>query len=463
MALFKSQSIALDAIRAWGGDEYVDGDEPFRTASGLNAIQAVADILPTLGAVSTKRAVKATDANPLFSVTDFQPFPKELLDLFKAAGGEVEQPSDLNVGLVGFLHQAYFVTDNKIVFWDLKTHQIAYYEGTHDAIIDVVCLHTATDTLGSARVHALVLYTQQEMLVLYCAFDTNGLLQVTPTPFVVPLRDIHVTKLATSACGRVFVGGEDSYVYELVFRKQGAWPGCEKAQLVPLTCSAWGKTMRALIPNALRSIVHPIVDLMVDNKRGILYTLNTIDDIEGWVFQRESGSAVTSIGRVSGVHIHHQSRNPGEDSPSEDSYIAALLSNPITRVYDSANPTPDLIAITNTGRRVYITATGEQERALVRRHTTRGTSAQAPASGHQTANQNQHTLKQADHSTYMKNDDAPPHPRAHANETAHSQGFPNMGADYTYRIVYRRLVLLSTKFVAPTPDPISVSQAVFTS
>eukprot|EP01134_Creolimax_fragrantissima_P004406 CFRG4406T1 len=447
-------------------------DDVFRSSLGIDYIESLDYSAGLVG--SSERPRKEEVDTRIFDVSGHHPFPKEVLDIRKALGGDDKTMS--NMGLISTLQQVYFIVENRIVWWDLKTSKFTYYEGVHGPIIDIAFVKSQAGSIADVPANMLVVYTEDEMLLLTLSFDANSLLQIYPTTYVLPLFGKTITKIASSSSGRVFVGSADGYVYELVYQGVGGWLGSDRFRLVNLTTSVLGSSLYNLLPAALKGTTYAIVDLMVDERRELLYAVNDRNDVEAWSFTNEPTSNIRSIGIVTGRHIEEKCIDT--EDPVRDFMIVSLCPTHVVSAHlGSANA--DVIAITNNGRRVMITATAERETKSTNAYTSAYTARQTPEHSHTYI----HTLPaHVSSNTHPPHPQPEPHPQAHKHMDLNSSSvipnpFSSIGAGrYTqlqspenaqhvyipsvmYEIRFKKLKLLPVDAKAPTPEILRVSHA----
>ena len=231
------------------------------------------------------------------------------------------------------------------------------------------------DKLGLVLVYedrvVLLLYSQSARTIHNC-----GLWTETPksaTPFSV----------AATKCGRVFFGGNDGHIYELVCRKERYFFGKRKVFLVSRTKS-WIPLLDGL--KSIVSTPDPIVQLEVDESRSILYALrkrsSSIDMYS--IFQEKSPSHFSYMRTLSNIYslaynatsLLLLSRECGPNYPDLvafygysnidaqkawesiwDTYFKRFIVS-IHSVPKQASVSFSLVAITSQGALLYFTSTG---------------------------------------------------------------------------------------------------------
>ncbi|PSN41987.1 Nuclear pore complex protein 155 [Blattella germanica] len=121
-------------------------------------------------------------------------------------------------------------------------------------------------------------------------------MHLLPDPvFVLPTDGVTINTIASTATGRIFLGGRDGCLYEVAYQGACSWFGKRCKKLNHST-----GTLSFLVPSFLNmafSEEDPISQISVDNSRNILYTLTEKGRIE--VF--DLGDTGTSTSKVTSM------------------------------------------------------------------------------------------------------------------------------------------------------------------
>jgi nuclear pore complex protein Nup155 len=177
-------------------------------------------------------------------------------------------------GLFPEINRAYITLDSKLVLWN-------YFEGNQfteytklDQIICAVGLMKPKPGIFVDKVkYVLVVATTVEIVMLGCVFDedlVHGMITLYETQFYATTDDVVIEKIIGTNAGRIFMCGKDGCVYELHYQAQDGWFSrkCRKLN------HSQGK-MRTFLPEFLfGGQEDPIIDIVVDESRNLLFTLS---------------------------------------------------------------------------------------------------------------------------------------------------------------------------------------------
>lgn len=261
------------------------------------------------------------------------------------------------LGLFSSIGYAWASIDSSLFLWDY-THPspelIGYEEAAH-TITAVALVPPKPGVFVSTITHILVLATTSEVILLG--------LSATPTPSGSKTVALYQTKMAVhrggsdvsiitgTASGRIFYGGEsDTDIYELTYQQEERWfsSRCGK---VNHTRPGWTSVVPILPGLAQRHHEH-LLDIVVDNTRNLVYSLSNKSTIRTYhmetperltkVIEKDKHSCLRDI-----THMIDRST-----LLSDQASIVSLC--PITATEASKL---HLMAITNTGCRLFLSAT----------------------------------------------------------------------------------------------------------
>jgi nuclear pore complex protein Nup155 len=102
--------------------------------------------------------------------------------------------------------------------------------------------------------------------------DAYEALLLQPLPlYSLPSDNVIMTCVASSAAGRLFLGGADGHVYELQYAAADSWRQrrCSKVRLT----GGLQQMLPSILPSFFFSAPQPIEKLVLDDERHILYSL----------------------------------------------------------------------------------------------------------------------------------------------------------------------------------------------
>lgn len=213
---------------------------------------------------------------PLVEVVETRELPPVLIERYNAAGGE-------GTALCGFfpeIRRAWASVDNSLFLWrfDKWDGQCPEYSVEEQAICAVGLAKTKPGIFVEAIQYLLVLATPVELILIgvCCTASGDGTdpyaeLSLQPLPeYVIPSDGVTMTCIACTDKGYIFLAGRDGHIYEIQYTTGSGWrKHCRK---VCLTTGLGSILSRWVLPNAFKfGAVDPIVDMVVDDERHIIY------------------------------------------------------------------------------------------------------------------------------------------------------------------------------------------------
>ncbi|XP_033607158.1 nuclear pore complex protein Nup155 isoform X2 [Cryptotermes secundus] len=325
------------------------------TVSGLNDM----DYPSVNGLVSGMSTVKHV------TTTNRVPLPPEVMEHF----GHMQ--CHCMMGLFTEINRAWLTIDSDIYVWTYEHGtDVAYFDGLGETIVSVGLAKPKPGVFHKFVKHLLVLTTTVEIVILGVTFSATkdgplGQLEemhLLPEPvFVLPTDGVAINTIASTSSGRIFLGGRDGSLYEVVYQAAGSWFGrrCKKVN------HSTG-TLSFLVPSFLNLAFgeeDPIAQISIDNSRNILFTLTEKGRIE--VFDLGGGgmstSKVTSMNQITIVQYA-----VSIVKTLDGSNFRPLASVCAIEADESSHL--NLVAVTQTGVRLYFT-TGSITNVNVRPYT----------------------------------------------------------------------------------------------
>jgi len=296
-------------------------------------------------------------------------------------------------GLLPGIRRAWASIDNSLFLWryDKSGDVPVEYCGEEQAICAVGLVRPRPGVFLEAIQHIIVLCTTTEIVLLgvcptrrhaLASRDGSDDIALQPLPmYTVPSDNVIMTSVATTAAGRIFLGGADGHLYELQYNAADGW-GRKRCQKVRLT----GR-LQQLLPSFLPSIfglgaasaVHKVV---VDDERHILYVLSQPHaTIQVFDLGHEGTDPAKKVSELSDFYQAAASATGGRDTfrnPASDKKAAAIKH--ITPIARSESSKLHLLVVTADGRRVYFT-TRYMRSAYFSQYTQTGAVGQAASQG----------------------------------------------------------------------------------
>uniref|UniRef100_A0A1J3FUM3 Nuclear pore complex protein NUP155 n=1 Tax=Noccaea caerulescens TaxID=107243 RepID=A0A1J3FUM3_NOCCA len=226
---------------------------------------------------------------PLIEVGDTWELPSVLIERYNTAGGE----GTALCGIFPEIRRAWASVDNSLFLWrfDKRDGQCPEYSGEEQAICAVGLAKCRPGILVEAIQYLLVLATPVELVLVgvCCAEGPDGRdpyaeISVQPLPdYTISSDGVTMTCVTCTNKGRIFMAGRDGHIYELLYTTgSGYHKRCRK---VCLTAGVGSMISRWVVPNVFKfGAVDPVVEMVVDNERQILYARTEEMKLQAYVY-----------------------------------------------------------------------------------------------------------------------------------------------------------------------------------
>ncbi|KAB1205824.1 hypothetical protein CJ030_MR7G027991 [Morella rubra] len=157
--------------------------------------------------------------------------------------------------------------------------QCPEYSGEEQAICAVGLAKSKPGVFIEAIQYLLVLATPVELVLVgvCCSEGGDGMdpfaeVSLQPLPeYTIPSDGVTMTCIACTDKGRIFLAGRDGHIYELHYTTGSGWQ--KRCHKVCLTTGFGSVISRWVVPSVFKfGAVDPIVEMVFDNERQILYT-----------------------------------------------------------------------------------------------------------------------------------------------------------------------------------------------
>eukprot|EP01134_Creolimax_fragrantissima_P000690 CFRG0690T1 len=315
---------------------------PYLPAEGLVYLSEVQDFA---GYAASNAPPSKDETNTIFHCKDFVPWPTEVVESQRFLDQtKHERVTEDQLGILNYFNHAYKIVDNTFLLWNLETSQYNIFDMGRP-IVGIAAVKSKPGVIKDNHQHLLVVWSEYEIQILNLFIDEYNLMTVTETPYLLPI-ELDIAKVVGAECGRIFVIASDNNVYEFIYETQ-AWLGVRfPCRLTNLTSSV----IASFLPRFITGDYSDILDIKIDERRGLLYATYVNNDIQAWRFTAETGSPLVSIGVVTG----HELVTICQQSGNEQFTIASM--NP-TVPAPHLHVSVDMIVVTSTGRRIQLTAT----------------------------------------------------------------------------------------------------------
>ena len=290
-----------------------------------------------------------------FERTDIINIPDEILSQYS----KVETSGKM--GLFPEISRAWVTIDNKLILWNLtKTSDFQSFEDIKHTILKVHLVKPKPNTFTSAITHLLLIATPFDIHVLAVAY-TQDSLDLYNTGMIVPTHCLSVDQFVSyDKTGQIFFTGQGDglHVWELLYSNSEDWFN-KKCNKRCVTRSA----VSSLIPGAslINSIANTyftsenssetVVQLELDNTRGVLYTLSNKSIIRAYKISPSGSVHEARIVKPTDISTYARTSSAKSSPLLADKYLKIVSINVVTK---SENDDLFLVAITVGGCRLYL-------------------------------------------------------------------------------------------------------------
>ncbi|WRX13387.1 Nucleoporin [Theobroma cacao] len=313
---------------------------------------------------------------PLIEVVDTWELPPVLIERYNAAGGE----GTALCGIFPEIRRAWASVDNSLFLWrfDKWDGQCPEYNAEEQAICAVGLAKSRPGIFVEAIQYLLILATPvevNEMISFLPAFacyqlilvgvccsgggdgtDPYAEVSLQPLPeYTVPSDGVTMTCINCTDKGRIFMAGRDGHIYELHYTTGSGWH--KRCRKVCLTAGVGSVISRWVIPNVFKfGVVDPIVEMVVDNERQILYARTEEMKIQVFVMGPNGDGPLKKVAEERNLlnqkDGHYGGRQTAAPRASNRSAKPSIVSISPLSTLDSK--WLHLVAILSDGRRMYL-------------------------------------------------------------------------------------------------------------
>lgn len=285
------------------------------------------------------------------SVLNKVPLPPEILEHFS------HLQCHCMMGIFPEINRAWLTIDSDIFIWNFEQgSDVAYYDGLSETIVSVGLVKPKPGVFMSYIKRLLVITTVVDIVVLGVTFkkvqdgggETDELHLTPEIIYTLSIDGVSITTIVGTDNGRIFLGGKDGCVYEIIYQKELGWWGkrCKKVN------HSTG-LLSILVPSFINAAFveeDSIAQITIDNSRHVLYTLSEKGVIE--VFDLgECGTYTTRVASLTQSGIVQSAVNIVRTFDSSD--FRPIVSIQAIEASESAHV--GLVAVTESGARLYFT------------------------------------------------------------------------------------------------------------
>lgn len=225
---------------------------------------------------------------PAVEAVDCCPIPRAIRTLYS----QIE--CEMFMGIFHEINRAWITIDNKLFLWNYyKEDDFYVYEGVDQLIVSVGLARPRPGIFDADVQYLIVISTPVEVLLLQLKIighPVYGDIVLEPTEYNMATDNVPMRSIAGTKDGRIFMAGHDGSLYEFVYEAPsvlhslGLKRQCRKVELS--SASSWP------IPGFIRSLAgspDPLVQVLIDHERGLLYTLSDRSALSMYRLQSSSG------------------------------------------------------------------------------------------------------------------------------------------------------------------------------
>ncbi|XP_044758799.1 nuclear pore complex protein Nup155 [Coccinella septempunctata] len=276
------------------------------------------------------------------------PLPPEIMEHF----GHVQ--CHCMMGLFPEINRAWLTVDSDIYVWTYEENSdLAYFDGLSETILCVGLVKPKPRVFHNFIKYLLVVCTSVDIVVLGVTFgespnDTMAEIQLIPDPvFTIPTDGATISTVVGTTQGRIFLGSKEGNVFELEYQAESGWFG-KRCKKVNHSTSTLSFLVPAFI-NAALGEDDGIAQISVDNSRHILYVLTDKGAIEVCDLG-EKGNCYSRVTKVSQSNLVQQAVHTVKTLDSQSFRPIVFIS----AVESAESPFTNLVAVTQTGIRLYL-------------------------------------------------------------------------------------------------------------
>ncbi|KAL5699380.1 hypothetical protein ACHQM5_030294 [Ranunculus cassubicifolius] len=294
-------------------------------------------------------------------VVDTWELPPVLIERYSAAGGE----GTALCGIFPEIRRAWATVDNSLFLWryDRWDGQCPEYSGEEQAICSVGLAKCKAGIFVEAIQYLLVLATPTELILVgvCCTGRGDGTdpyaeVSLQPLPeYTIPSDGVTMTCITCTSKGHIFLAGRDGHVYEMQYTTGSGWT--RRCRKVCLTAGLGSLVSRWVVPNVFKfGAVDPIVQMIVDNERHILYARTEDMKLQVFDLGAKGDGPLKKVAEERNLTTQRDLQYGGRQSAG--SRAATRVSKPsivcIAPVSTIESKWLHLVAVLSDGRRMYL-------------------------------------------------------------------------------------------------------------
>ncbi|KAG0257515.1 hypothetical protein BG011_003926 [Mortierella polycephala] len=249
------------------------------------------------------------------------------------------------MGLFPEIERVWITIDHRLFLWNYADGgHYESYEELDQIIVNVTLVKPKRDTFDDKVEYLLVVATPIEVHLLGLALGSGSSPHTLYiTNMSVPTDNVAIRSIIGTSDGRIFMNGNDGRLWEIDYQSEEGWfsKKCSKREVV-------GSPLSYFIPTFLSKItVDPIVKIVLDESRQILYGLTEHSNIE--VIGLASAAHVRST--IKGGNILNEAKRKSNHNRTMDENAFKIVD--IHTIPSTESKDVWFMAVTATGCRLY--------------------------------------------------------------------------------------------------------------
>ncbi|XP_059649707.1 nuclear pore complex protein NUP155 isoform X2 [Cornus florida] len=254
------------------------------------------------------------------------------------------------------------VQNPMLVSLSQRDGQCPEYSGEEQAICAVGLAKAKPGIFVEAIQYLLVLATPVELILVGVCCSGRGdgtdpyeevLLQPLPE-YTIPSDGVTMTCITCTDRGHIFMAGRDGHIYEMHYTTGSGWQ--KRCRKVCLTAGLGSVISRWVVPNVFKfGSVDPIVEMVVDNERHILYARTEEMKIQVFVLGLNGDGPLKKVAEERNLINQRDANYGGRQSAGSRAPRSAKTSIVcITPLSTLESKWLHLVAVLSDGRRMYL-------------------------------------------------------------------------------------------------------------
>lgn len=331
-------------------EQSLQSDSKFKTMGELLRASPHQPSLSGLQDIDYPNMLNLSHKIPLISNITTVPLPTEVIEQF------INMQQNCALGVFPEISRAWLSVDSSIFFWAYdNASDVAYYDGLNQTILAVHLFKPKPNVFKSHIKYLLCLVTALEVTLLgvTCSEgETNSLTTVLLIPdpiFKLSTDNVILSVLAGTQDGRIFFGGNDGCLYEIVYQAEDGWFS-RKCRKINHSYSV----LSYVTPSFLNfSEQEPIVQIEIDESRHLLYARTEKSTIQLYDLG-QNGTSMRQVTSKSLTAVVNQASCIARTI--DNSNFKPIVSIKALTRCESNNI--HLVAVTQAGVRMYFSACG---------------------------------------------------------------------------------------------------------